>query len=253
MAPGAFLTSQPTEVHFLHRIVEYCRDAGEKKCDGMWQVAPVFCKIAYSQDGLQRLVALDAAIRDELPELHKFGKDRARRAYHSVSDTLTKPSYIGRLLDFHREGRGSQLDTIANILHHEPTSGGLVFSIFHPDDLRNRPRPGYVPCLISGSFLVHARKFQINAFFRSQSVVEFGIHDLLFLRRIQQEAFVEIKRTKRLRDLQIGSINLFLARAIVQRRIARRSIVVPHKPRKYISLTREATLPTWLKIVERYL
>jgi hypothetical protein len=251
MFPAAFLASQPSEIHFLHNIVEYCRDGGEKH-DGIWQAAPVFCRIPFSADGVERLIALNAAIQRELPELHKFGNDRARRAYHSARDTLTKPSYIGRLRDFGKEGHGCQLENIGEILRREPTSGGLVFSVFHPSDIRNRFRPGYVPCLISGSFLVHDREFQINAFFRSQSVIEFGLHDLLFVRRIQQEVFAGIARAKQLRHLVLGSLNLFLGRAIVQRRIARRRITVGGSARKHISVAREAVIPIWLRIVENH-
>jgi hypothetical protein len=252
MPPTAFLSSEPSEIHFLRNIVECCRAGGEKH-DGIWQAAPVFCRIPFSADAVERLIALDAAIQRELPELHKFGRDRARRAYHSTGDTLTKPSYIARLRDFGKAGHGCQLENIGEILRREPTSGGLVFSVFNPDDIRNRFRPGYVPCLISGSFLVHDREFQINAFFRSQSVVEFGLHDLLFLRRIQQEVFAGIARTKRLRRLVLGSLNLFLGRAIVQRRIARRRITVAGSARKHVSVARERVIPVWLRIVENHL
>ncbi len=245
----SFLALQESEVHFLHSVVEYCRQGGERH-DGIWQVAPVFCTIPFSATGTNRLMALDAAIQRELPELHKFGHDRARRAYRSTSDTLTKPSYIGRLRDFGKEGRGCQLENIREMLCREPTSGGLVFSVFHPHDMRDGFRPGYVPCLVSGSFLVHEKELQINAFFRSQSVVEFGIQDLLFLRRIQQEVFAGLSHQKRLRNVTLGSLNLYFARVIVQRRIARRRIKLPSGRYKHVSIAREWLVPIWLKIVE---
>jgi len=252
MFDTSFVALETSEVHFLHSVVERCQQGGEKH-DGIWQVAPAFCRIPFSASGTKQLIALDAMIQRELPELHKFGHDRARRAYFSTRDTLTKPSYIGRLRDFRSQGGGCQLESIGEILSREPTSGGLVFSVFHPDDIRNRFRPGYVPCLISGSFLVHEKELQINAFFRSQSVVEFGLQDLLFLRHIQQEVFSGLSRRKRLRRLTLGSLNLFLARVIVQRRIARRRIKLAGGRCKHISIPRERLVPTWLKIVEDYL
>jgi hypothetical protein len=252
MPPGSLLDSQPSEAHFLHNVVDRCRDGGEKH-DGVWQVAPFFCRIPFSAEGTARLRQLDEEIKRDLPALHKYGNDRARRAYRSEKDTLTKPSYIGRLRNFGGENLGCQLGTIGAILRHEPTSGGLVFSVFHPEDLRSRPRPGYVPCLVCGSFLVHDGEFHINAFFRSQSVVEFGLHDLLFLRQIQQEVFDGLTRTRGGRHLKLGSLNLFLGRVIVQRRIARRSIVAPGRPRKYLWLPRDKVVPIWSNIVARFL
>jgi hypothetical protein len=241
-----------SEIHFLHTVVEACRAGGEKH-DGIWQAAPVFCTIPFSPLGIKQLISLDATIRDVLPDLHRFASNRAARAYNSTKDTLTKPSYISRIRNFQNEGVGCQIKNIHNILREEPSSGGLVFSVFHPGDICKRFRPGYVPCLISGSFLIHDRHVQLNAFFRSQSVVEFGLHDLLFLRRLQHEVYSAAVQTRRLRTLRIGTLNLMLGRAIVQRRIARRRVSVARGTRKHVSIPRETIVPKWLKIVENQL
>jgi hypothetical protein len=139
------------------------------------------------------------------------------------------------------------------IVRKEPGSGGLVFSVFHPRDLYERLRPGYVPCLISGSFLVHQRELQLNAFFRSQSVIEFGLHDLLFLRRLQKDFLNRLQNVKKFRRIKLGTLSLFLGRAIVQRRIARRRIKLSSSSYRHVCLHREDVVPTWLEIVERHL
>src|SRR5690606_5014206 len=106
-----------------------------------------------------------------------------------------------------RSAGKNQLERIASIAAKEPSSGGLVFSVFDPDDLEDRRRPGYVPCLIAGTFVEHEGELQLNAFFRSQSVIEFGIFDLEFLRKLQRETMGQLN-SSRDRPLTMGSLNL---------------------------------------------
>jgi hypothetical protein len=219
-----------SELHFLHATVLDCigKTVGR---DCAWQLAPVFASIPYTRDSIAGLEALECVIEAQLPELSDHGKKRAVKAYVRTADTITKPSYIGRLTQGHVWSmRRDQRDTLADCFIREPLSGGLVFSIFHPRDLLERRRPGYVPCLVAGSFLVHRRQLHVNAFFRSQSVLEFGIQDLLFLRRFQIQFLKSLsvvprhalpKRLGSHCQIAPGPLNLHFARVVIPSRLAR--------------------------------
>nr|WP_321457088.1 hypothetical protein [uncultured Cohaesibacter sp.] len=230
------------EASFLYYAVELCR---ETKCgsDGAWQVAPFQCSIPYSENALGKIEALKQRIKTQFPDLYEYGANRAKKAYHSSSDTITKPSYNARLKNYKGTGL-NQLVSIEQIGSRNKCSGGLVFSVFSPEDLVKKHRPGYVPCLIAGSFLEHDGELQLNAFFRSQSVVEFGLFDLEFLRRIQVDMVSRICNMRNDPDyVRAGSLNLHFARILVQRRLQRNSNGF---------IKRDAILDAWLKVVEDF-
>jgi hypothetical protein len=229
------------EPSFLYHTALLCSEL-RSGSDGAWQIAPFQCSIPYSEDTLDRISDLKLVIQERFPDLFRFGQDRANRAFYSRNDSITKPSYISRLLKYrHREN--NQLERIVSIANKEHSSGGIVFSVFHPDDLEDRRRPGYVPCLISGTFLEHEGELQLNAFFRSQSVVEFGIFDLEFLRNLQAETVARLNVDSG-RNLAIGRLNLHFARIIIQRRLMRN---------KQGYRRRDETLAEWLEVVERFM
>lgn len=209
-----------SEVAFLFYATTLCKEA-KTGYDGAWQIAPFQCSIPYTDKGVSNLIDLKEALADRFPALLAFGEKRAKKAFVSTADTITKPSYIGRIRDFRKNGI-DQLCTMTDVASSEPASGGLVFSVFSPHDLIDRRRPGYVPCLISGSFLLHEDELQLNAFFRSQSVVEFGIFDLIFLRQFQLDFLQSYNKNAR-QEARPGSLNLLFGRIIVHRRFLKRN------------------------------
>lgn len=228
------------EASFLYNAANLCQES-QVGNDGAWQVAPFQCSIPYDENCLEKLSSLKSGIKKTFPSLFDFGFQRAQKAYNSQFDTISKPSYNMRLEDYHLTGL-NQLDLIESIASKEAWSGGLVFSVFSPEDLVNRKRPGYVPCLIAGSFLEHNGELQLNAFFRSQSVVEFGIFDLEFLRTLQVNMAERLNNLRKEKHaLVVGSLNLHFARILVQRRFCRN--------RKGF-IRRDALFDDWLKITE---
>jgi hypothetical protein len=220
-----------TELEFLYDTVR----AAKGKCvgrDAVWQLAPVFASIRYSSDSTARLRSFAEAIQISLPRLANHGQNRARKAFVRGADTITKPSYVARLDRGDVWGLSeSQRSVLIENFVREPLTGGLVFSVFHPRDLLDRKRPGYIPCLVSGSLLVHKKSLQLNAFFRSQSIIEFGVHDLLFLRDLQADFLRSAasyedehfpSRMRRIyRKLTPGRINLHFGRIVIPSRLAR--------------------------------
>jgi hypothetical protein len=232
------------EVSLLFFATLLCSET-KSGTDGAWQIAPFFCSLPYREDSLQRLLELKDTLAVQFPELVAFGDRRAAKAYQTVHHSITKPSYSQRLHAYGPDHRDQTVNMRA-IAKKEPSSGGLVFSVFDPRDLERRYRPGYVPCLVAGSFLLHENECQLNAFFRSQSIIEFGIQDLIFLRRFQRQMVdhlnEDLAKTSR-QAISAGLLNLHFGRIIVQRRLMR------HK-RSYIR--RDDVVEKWLSAVERF-
>lgn len=165
-----------------------------------------------------------------------------------TKDSITKPSYVNRLSRL-VSGKCSQIEILSARFRTEPSSGGLVFSVFEPADLLRRYRPGYVPCLVSGSVLLHEGRLHLNAFFRSQSIVEFGVYDLLFLRSLQADLVKAFKaipmesfpKRSRPRRIEAGPINLQFGRVIVQSRLARHGTAY---------IRRAEAISRWMRLLE---
>jgi hypothetical protein len=238
----------PTELAFLHRTAVRCSENPHGN-DGIWQVAPVFASIPYRKAGIEEMRHFANAIRNSLPRLGAHGVKRAAKAFVHKVDTITKPSYINRIQGNGFHSSITQRELLERAFVKEPSSGGLVFSVFDPRDLIMRRRPGYVPCLISGSLLLHRSELHLNAFFRSQSILEFGVYDLMFLREFQRDFLSTIaaiprsqfpRRSNLPREIRVGPVNLHFARVIVQRRLARQ---------RTSFLRRSATVDSWLRII----
>lgn len=230
------------EIDYLLQTAVLCREATPGH-DGVWQVAPFFCSIPFSLGYEERLTNLKSALGSKFPKLVAYGEKRAKRAFSQQNDSVTKPSYINRIRNFcHRE-----IDQVANITAiaaRERCSSGLVFSVFDPGDLIRRRRPGYVPCIVSGTVLLSRDELQMNVFFRSQSVLEMGLFDLLFLRRFQTElvsAFRELRSD--LSSIESGTLNIFCSRIFIHRRLVKRNNSF---------LLRSAVVDDWISVVEAF-
>lgn len=215
-------------VQFLYQVAKKCHNNPVGR-DGVWQAAPVQGSIEYSEEDIQSLEEFERSIYDSIPELGKHGRKRAKKAYKSKADTITKPSYINRVTEEVEGEDLSQIEYIEQKFVQQPYSGGLVFSIFSPNDLFDGYRPGYIPCLVSGSFLFHEGEVHLNTFFRSMSILEFGVHDLLFLRRFQRSVVDEVSsrpmkdfpKRHNFSSIKPGPLNIHLSRAVIERRLAR--------------------------------
>jgi hypothetical protein len=230
------------EVSFLYNAAYLCRES-KRGYDGAWQIAPFQCSIPFENNCLLRLERLKERLAHAFPELIAFGERRAKKAFVDEVDTVTKPSYVRRLRNFC--GKTNQFENMAAIASKEPASGGLVFSVFSPNDLLDRRRPGYVPCLVSGSLLLHAGELQLNAFFRSQSVIEFGIFDLMFLRSLQIEFLEKFKAQAEYKAAVVaGPLNLHFARILIHRRFIKNNV-------KFVP--RSAIVDRWIAEVEHFM
>ena len=230
------------EISYLYNATYQCCEE-RKGYDGIWQIAPFQCSIPYSENSIENLQDLKEYLRESFSELIDFGERRAKKAFLSRSDSITKPSYIHRL-EKYIDGDHNQISNMYDIATHESASGGLVFSVFSPRDLIDRKRPGYVPCLISGSFLLHDNELHLNAFFRSQSVVEFGLFDMLFLRKFQKDFLDQyVHASSRSSTTRDGPLNLHFGRVIVHRRFMKSNTSF---------IRREDIVPAWLREVESF-
>jgi hypothetical protein len=111
---------------------------------------------------------------------------------------------------------------------------------------------GYVPCLVAGSFLLDEGQLTLNAFFRSQSIVEFGLYDLLFLRDLQSEMAERFAYRNGAFEIACGSLNLTFGRIIVQRRLARRRKRTPMGTYQHVHLPRDSTFRKWVGVLSKF-
>lgn len=206
------------------------------------QVAPYTASIQACDTTLLELEELRCSLAAAIPELVDFGEKRANRAFNSTKDTTTKPSYVGRIRGTSGENI-DQLEHIVSISGNEQKSGGLVFSVFLPSDYTRRNRPGYIPCLLAGSFFEDREGLHLNAFFRSQSLVEFGLFDLIFLRNLQEEMLARISEKSNRNDLVLGPLNLFFSRILIQRQMLKKGNKALH---------RDKVLPYWKAALEEF-
>jgi len=232
-----------SETAFLYHAAYLCRES-KTGTDGAWEIAPFQCSIPYEDDCLASLDGLKRRLETNFPSLLEFGQLRANKAFVSKADSVTKPSYIARIENY-LGTKINQLENVLNIAEIEPASGGLVFSVFSPEDLLNRRRPGYVPCLVSGSFLLHDGELHLNAFFRSQSIVEFGLFDLIFLRTFQK-LFMDkyCERSIRSDKIRQGPLNMHFGRIIIQRRLMRQGT-------RFVK--RSDVIDSWINEIEAHL
>ena len=150
-------SSYSSEAEFFLGACIACEEAPRGHNNAL-QIAPFSASIPSRSDTISEIIELREAIRRCIPDLIDFGSNRAKRAFESQFDRLTKPSYSGRL----RGTSGEKVDQITQIVQtasNERKSGGLVFSVFLPSDHLRKKRPGYVPCLVSGSFSKIKRGF----------------------------------------------------------------------------------------------
>ena len=213
--------------------------------DGIKQIAPYMASLPYSARVIDELGDLLDSLEAVFPELIKYGRNRAAKAYHSTRGSVTKPSYSGRIMG--TDGHDiDQLQALENIFEKEPYSGGLSFSVFLPKDLIDRQRPGYVPCLLSGTYLLERDELQLSVNFRSQSLIEFGIFDLINVRRMQIEMVERLnkKRPRSVRSILPGRLNILCSRVFIHRRIMKIG------NRKF--LKRDEVLPQWIDTLKEF-
>lgn len=215
------------------------------KCrkDGFKVLPALSVCIQPSADWENTLLNLSSWVEMAIPKLFEFGEKRAHKAFISTSDTITKPSYSKRLVEPFLGASNAQIENLVRLFKKEPNSGGLVFTVFEPKDLEFRRRPGYVPCIVAGTFQKVGDRLDLMTFFRSQSLIEFAIFDLLFLRSLQT-VFIERVRTNddRFQDLKVGQLNLTYNRIVVPDRLAKKKTSWVH---------RNEALPAWLDVIER--
>jgi hypothetical protein len=172
------------------------------------------------------------AFRDEYlrlgGEVVDKGWARATRVYTTRTDKPTKPSYLKRLKHYPDTPRRKpistagldQLDKISQDLSRKPGLSNLSFVILRPADLHDQFRPGYVPCAIAGDFKFRDGRLDLNVMFRTSDVLGLGYADIYYMRQMQLDVLAEAQKRSERRDLmnaEAGCLNLYLARAYVER------------------------------------
>lgn len=172
-------------------VIDFCLEQSVRKSD-MSEVQDVCVALEIDDLGAQRFFGF----LDELKMTKPFSKgyEKACRAYVRKNGNIMKPSYIGRMRSFEFIRPGSNdwrgIDQIARVMERftvTPQASNLSISIFHPDDLVDGFRPGYVPCLSFIDLKFRRGLLRMKFIFRSCDVGEVGIFDIFYCLRLQRE------------------------------------------------------------------
>ncbi|MCH4892150.1 hypothetical protein GO308_03370 [Sphingomonas sp. SFZ2018-12] len=166
-------------------------EKGVRKSD-MAEVQDLLCKVVLSPDDVHMFKCLVRDLESH-PELVK-GHQKALRAYQRHFGSITKPSYIGRLrgYPFLKPGTNDlspvdQFEIVVNQFREAPQSSNLGMVLFHPNDIRDAFRPGYVPCLSFIDIKFRGGSLSTKFYFRSCDFAEVALFDFYHCLNIHGE------------------------------------------------------------------
>jgi hypothetical protein len=162
------------------------------------------------------------------------GWERATRVYTNPTDRPTKPSYLKRLVAYPDKPRRSistlvglnQIEKISIELAKKPGFSNLSFVILRPADLHDQFRPGYVPCAIAGDFKFREGRLDLNVKFRTSDALTIAYADIFYMRNLQIQVMKlakDMTTSIKLRNANIGLLNMYLCRTYIQRTLKSKS------------------------------
>ena len=182
------------------RCADVVLQDGVRKSD-MSEVQDLMCKIALTDSDITSFQGFVKEVQD-LPELHR-GSKKAQIAYERVVGNITKPSYIGRLRQYPFVRSGSndwssidQFKIIADQFEDAPQLSNLGMIVFHPLDISDAFRPGYVPCLSFVDIKFRGSRLSCKFYFRSCEFCEVAIFDFYHCINIQNIIASEFKKRR---------------------------------------------------------
>ena len=201
---------------------DYVVSAGLRKSD-MAEVQNLFCSVSLSDDDCEDFSILVDRLA-KAPEL-QHGFKKAQRAYQRVEGNITKPSYIGRIIAFPFLKFGTndrspldQIQIVTEKFAEAPQASNLAISVFHPSDLRDAYRPGYVPCLSFIDIKFRAGKLETKFYFRSCDFAEVAIFDFYHCMRLHFQLKSGFQKARPDVDMNSDQISWFFSRAFTYNR-----------------------------------
>jgi thymidylate synthase len=182
-------------VEGFQKISQYLVANGTRKSD-MMECQDIVLKVCFDNNALDRLTQFISNI-SKIADYTK-GFEKAKRAYLREKGNITKPSYIGRMKNFSFLKPGSnsfdginQISRFGEKFAEAPQASNFTISVFHPDDLVDGFRPGYVPCLSFIDVKYRAGHFTSKFFFRSCDIAEVGAFDLFYCSNLHRQLIKE--------------------------------------------------------------
>lgn len=163
------------------KCAEFVLAEGIRKSD-MSEVQDLVCEIKLLEADIVNFKAF--VDRLSTHELLAPGFEKALRAYRRPQGNITKPSYIGRLLRYPFLQKSTndwspidQFEVVLEQFEQAPQSSNLGMIVFHPHDIRDAFRPGYVPCLSFIDIKYRAGELRTKFYFRSCDFAEVALFD----------------------------------------------------------------------------
>lgn len=195
---------------------------GQRKSD-MAEVQDLVLKIELERESLKRFNSFVERIRSD--PLVKHGAEKADRAYRRRTGNITKPSYISRIREFPFVKIGTnflepidQLQVVVDKFAEAPQSSNLAISVFHPSDLRDAFRPGYVPCLSFIDVKFRSGGLFTKYYFRSCDFAEVAVFDIYHCINLHTELKNRFLKVRPDVDIRYEALTFFFSRAFTYNR-----------------------------------
>lgn len=195
---------------------------GRRKSD-MNELEDVVLSYRYSESDFEKYCDIISAISDH--ELFRHGREKAGRAYGKFKGNITKPSYRGRMdaFPFLKAGSNSfepinQFEIIGKQFAEAPQSSNLALSVFHPSDIADAFRPGYVPCLSFIDLKFRAGKLNTKFFFRSCDFAEVAVFDLYYCVKLSEYIASDFRLRRPDLNVDVHNVIWYFSRAFTYKR-----------------------------------
>jgi hypothetical protein len=195
---------------------------GVRKSD-MAEIQDLLCKVILTDQDVSEFRDFVHGLEDN--PILKGGREKAQRAYKRLSSSITKPSYIGRMRDYQFFKAGAndwdpidQFEIISDQFETAPQSSNLGMIIFHPNDISDAFRPGYVPCLSFVDVKFRNGNLATKFYFRSCDFAEVGLFDFYHCLDVHREIVGRFNRKRPDVDITEQSILWNFSRAFTYNR-----------------------------------
>jgi len=227
MSRRAHLIEAFDEFSALRDLLRLILSEGEKNGNYL-EILGCLLSIRFEERQWERFCAFRDDYLRAGGEPTEVGWARATRVYTTQTDKPTKPSYLKRLTAYPDTPRRTvtsasglnQLQKISHEIAKKPGYSNLSFVILRPADLHDQFRPGYVPCAIAGDFKFRGGMLDLSVMFRTSDALGLGYADIYYMRQLQLEVLTnaqEQSHSQELREADVGYLNMYLARAYVER------------------------------------
>ena len=219
---SVFVIEKPCPLQAYREACRLLLELGVRKSD-MNEVQDILLSFPVTSKNWKTLSGFISRIRS--CDAFEYGDQKSTRAYVREQGNITKPSYIGRMknYDFFRQQSNNiepinQFELVLDNFEKTPQASNFSIAVFHPTDLRDQFRPGYVPCLSMVDVKYRHGNLATKYLFRSCNLGEVGVYDLFHCLSLHRELADGMKSRRPDLDFTDQRAILFFSRGFAYKR-----------------------------------